>query len=212
MTKQTVKAPEVKSSVFNSEIDRQLVTHAANVAKADINRTEALVFYSRELGTNPTLDIWAAGQARFQAGWLTVQPAISGDSLTKVTGAFFNELVNGYGVTKPGRSGQPAAVKKAAQREKKTIELLGKYEGKTEAQLNEAIKADHVALGSDPSNKELTKALQEKQKVLNIITKDRKEAEADKIKAAKQTISKLMKDASLIRLDAAIKALKGSAK
>jgi hypothetical protein len=175
-------------------------------ARSEIEATEALEVFAREVGTEPTYDTWQAARVEFVNGYVMVKPQAKGDAADKAFQRFKDRLVDRFGITVPKATSE-GAVKKAAERKAKEEKLVAKYADVTPTLLRSQIEACYQTLAKNPDSKVAKAQAAELAKVLKIKTRDTEKAERDELKAIKDEIREAMKDATLAQLEAALEAL-----
>lgn len=175
-------------------------------ARSEIEATEALEVFAREVGTEPTYDTWQAARVEFVNGYVMVKPQAKGDAADKAFQRFKDRLVDRFGITVPKATSE-GAVKKAAERKAKEEKLVAKYADVTPTLLRSQIEACYQTLAKNPDSKVAKTQAAELGKVLKIKTRDTEKAERDELKAIKDEIREAMKDATLAQLEAALEAL-----
>ena len=175
-------------------------------ARSEIESTEALEVFAREVGTEPTYDTWQAARVEFVNGYVMVKPQAKGDAADKAFQRFKDRLVDRFGITVPKATSE-GAVKKAAERKAKEEKLVAKYADVTPTLLRSQIEACYQTLAKNPDSKVAKAQAAELGKVLKIKTRDTEKAERDELKAIKDEIREAMKDATLAQLEAALEAL-----
>jgi len=176
-------------------------------ARSEIEATEALEVFAREVGTEPTYDTWQAARVEFVNGYVMVKPQAKGDAADKAFQRFKDRLVDRFGITVPKATSE-GAVKKAAERKAKEEKLVAKYADVTPTLLRSQIEACYQTLAKNPDSKVAKAQAAELAKVLKIKTRDTEKAERDEIKAAKDAVREALKDCDdLSKLEAALEAL-----
>lgn len=207
MTQKTITtAIDANATVFTPEQAEELKQSAADVAKGDMFKEDGLESFFGILDKAPTFDMWVHAQKLFQAGYYITQPAIEVETLQKRTTRFFNELIQTYGVIRP-KSDDPAAEKKAAQREKAKADLLKKYKGKTPEDLR-AMKAEAHKTLAKGENAEAKKQVAEVEKVLKLQTETETKKEKADLKAIRDDIIARVRQAAMPKLTAVLALLK----
>jgi hypothetical protein len=211
MTKKpsAVVTSEIHGTAFTPEDEAAMLGAAAAVAESDSGEAGAIETYGRKLGVAPTLAMYAHAQSLFQSGYMQAQPAITPDALKKRTTRFFSAVLNAYKMDKP-KSDDPAAEKKAEQREAAKVALLAKFKGVEPKAIKEQIAQGYAKLAAGvPDTPEVKKAVKEAETALRLMTADQEEA-FKKQKAA--LVSSLMeavkKCTDLKKIGDALKALK----
>jgi hypothetical protein len=172
-------------------------------ARSEIEATEALEVFAREVGTEPTYDTWQAARVEFVNGYVMVKPQAKGDAADKAFQRFKDRLVDRFGITVPKATSE-GAVKKAAERKAKEEKLVAKYADVTPTLLRSQIEACYQTLAKNPDSKVAKAQAAELGKVLKIKTRDTEKAERDEIKAWKDSIREALKTCDdLDKLEAA---------
>ena len=214
MTKKpTAPTPTVTSQIvtdlFTPEQQASMVGAAAAVAESDTANDEAVETYARIIGTAPTLAMYAHAQSLFQSGYMQALPAITPDALKRRTTRFFSEVLTAHGITRP-KSDDPAAEKKAEQREKAKADLLAKFKGVEPKAIKEQIAQGYAKLAAGvPDTPEVKKAVKEAETALRLMTADATEAFKKQKAALVSSLNEAVKKCQdLHKLADAIKALK----
>jgi hypothetical protein len=177
-------------------------------ARSEIEATEALEVFARDVGTEPSYDTWQAARVEFINGYVMVKPQAKGDAADQAFKRFKDRLVDRFGVTVP-KAVSEGAVKKAAERKAKEEKLVAKYEAATPSLLRSQIEACYQTLSKNPDSKIAKAQAAELGKVLKIKTRDDAKAERDEIKAIKEELREALKLCDdVIKLEAALEALK----
>lgn len=199
----------VSTAVFTVEDEAAMIGAAAAVAESDASKDEAIETYGRKLGKAPTLAMYVHAQNLFQKGYIQAMPDMSTEALAKRTTRFFSEVLSTYGMTKP-KSEDPAAEKKAEQREAEKKKILAEFKDVKPEQIKEQIK-DHYAklAASVPDSSEVKKELKKAETALRLLTAEQTET----FKRQKAAIVSSLNDAikkcqDLKKLTDALKALK----
>lgn len=176
-------------------------------ARSEIEATEALEVFAREVGTEPSYEAWQAARVEFVNGYVMVKPQTKGDASDKAFQRFKDRLVDRFGITVPKATSE-AAIKKAAERKVKEDKLLVKYADVTPTLLRSQIEACYQTLAKNPDSKVAKAQAAELGKVLKIKTRDDAKAERDELKAAKDAVREALKDCDdLYKIEAALVAL-----
>jgi hypothetical protein len=199
----------IDTNVFSPEDEASLIGAAAAVAESDASKDEAIETYGRKLGKAPTLAMYVHAQNLFQKGYIQAMPDMSADALAKRTTRFSSDVLNTYGMTKP-KSDDPAAEKKAEQREAEKQKILAEFKGVKPAEIKEQIK-DHYAklAASVPDSKEVKKELKKAELALKLMTAEQTEAFKKQKAALVSSLNDAVKKCEdLKKIENAIKALK----
>jgi len=176
-------------------------------ARSEIDAVEAMEMFAREVGTEPSFELWKEARIGFVNGYVAIKPAAKGDAADQAFKRFKDRLVERFGITIP-KATSSAAIKKANEREAKQAELLAKYNDVTPTILRGQIEACYQTLAKNPDSKIAKAQATELSKVLRIKTKDDAKAERDEIKAIKDSIREAMKVCEdMDKLEAALEAL-----
>ena len=200
---------QIVTDLFTPEQQASMVGAAAAVAESDTAKEEAVETYARIIGKAPTLAMYAHAQNLFQSGYMQAQPAISPDALTRRTTRFFSEVLTAYGITRP-KSDDPAAEKKAEQREKAKADLLAKFKGVEPKAIKEQIAQGYAKLAAGvPDTPEVKKAVKEAETALRLMTADQDAAFKKQKAALVSSLTEAVKKCNdLKKIADAIKALK----
>ena len=176
-------------------------------ARSEIEATEALEVFARDVGTEPSYETWQAARVEFINGYVMVKPQAKGDASDKAFQRFKDRLVDRFGITVPKATSE-AAIKKAAERKAKEEKLVAKYSDVTPTLLRSQIEACYQTLAKNPDSKVAKAQAAELGKVLKIKSRETDKAERDEIKAAKDAIRDALKLCDdVIKLEAALEAL-----
>lgn len=176
-------------------------------ARSEIEATEALELFARDVGTEPSYETWQAARVEFLNGYVMVKPQTKGDAADKAFQRFKDRLIDRFGITIPKATSE-AAIKKAAERKAKEDKLVAKYADATPTLLRSQIEACYQTLAKNPDSKVAKTQAAELGKVLKIKTRESDKAERDEIKAAKDAIREALKLCDdVTKLDAALQAL-----
>ena len=200
---------EISTDVFAPEAQAAMIGAAAAVAESDNAEAEAEETYARIMGNAPTLAMYVMAQKLFQTGYMQTVPAVSPDALSKRTSRFFSDVLRNFGMTKP-KSEDPAAQKKAEQREKQRADILAAYKGKAPKQIKEEIAQAYAKLAAGvPDSAEVKKELKKAETALREMTAAETEAFKKQKAALVSSITEAVKKcADLAKLTKALEALK----
>lgn len=123
--------------------------------------------YASMLGTDPTFDQWEAGRLQWVSGYVEANPANTGNAADKAWNRFAGLLDEFFGLVKP-KAVSAAATKKAAEREKKTAEILAKHGDLTPTMIRAQMEAAYQTLAKNPTSKEAKKQVKELEQVLKV--------------------------------------------
>jgi hypothetical protein len=176
-------------------------------ARSEIEATEALEVFAREVGTEPSYETWQAARVEFINGYVMVKPQAKGDAADQAFKRFKDRLVDRFGITVPKATNE-AAVKKANERKAKEDKLLSKYADATPTLLRSQIEACYQTLAKNPDSKVAKAQATELAKVLKVKTRDSDKAERDEIKELRnETIAEIKACTSIECLERVIEVL-----
>ena len=176
-------------------------------ARSEIEATEALEVFAREVGTEPSYEAWQAARVAFINGYVMVKPQAKGDAADQAFKRFKDRLVDRFGITVPKATNE-AAVKKANERKAKEDKLVAKYADVTPTLLRSQIEACYQTLAKNPDSKVAKAQATELAKVLKVKTRDSDKAEREEVKSIKDELREALKLCDdIIKLEAALEAL-----
>ena len=168
-------------------------------AKLKVSNVENLNAYASTLGKNPSYATYEACRIQWVSGYVSENPNNTGEAADKAFHTFAKQLKELFGLDKPS-SGNPAAKKKAEQREKKTNELLAAYQDKTVSELSKQLETTYETLAKQPSNKEAEKKAAELKKVIKTKKADSNKQQAAVLKELKADAMASIKDCDNVEL------------
>ena len=143
--------------------------------------------YAGMLGTDPTFDQWEAGRLQWVSGYVEANPQNTGNAADKAWERFSGLLNEFFGLVKP-KSGSAAAAKKAAEREKKTAEILAKHGDLTPTMIRAQMEAAYQTLAKNPSSKESKKQVKELEQVLKVKQSAENKEHGEELKALRGAV------------------------
>lgn len=192
---QTVVANQIADETLLTAAQQdQAFNCGKRASNLQIGILENLSTFARMLGTDPTYAVFEQARIQWTAGYLSDRPTIEPSSADTAFTRFSAQLKENFGMefTKP-KSDNPVAVAKAAQREKKTAELLAKYENASVGELTKQIEQGYQSLAKQPSNKEIKKQVAELEKVINTKRKADNKEQSEVIKTLRSQANELIK-------------------
>jgi hypothetical protein len=156
-------------------------------ARNQLANIENAQSYAAMLGTDPTFDQWEAARLQWVTGYVEANPQNTGNAADKAWERFSAMLNELFGMVKP-KSGGAAAVKKAAEREKKTAEILAKHGDLTPTMIRAQMEAAYQTLAKNPTSKEAKKQVKELEQVLKVKQSAENKEHGEELKALRGAV------------------------
>jgi hypothetical protein len=156
-------------------------------AKSEIEAKEALEIFARAVGTAPTYETWITERTNWVNGYIEVKPNAKGEAADKAFSRFKDRLTDSYGITAP-KSTNAAAEKKAAEREKKTAEIMAKHEKQTPTMLRAQLEAAYATLAKNPESKAANSVVKELRQVLKVKQSAENKAQGEELKTLRGAV------------------------
>ena len=156
-------------------------------AKSEIEAKEALEIFARAVGTAPTYETWITERTNWVNGYIEVKPNAKGEAADKAFSRFKDRLTDSYGISAP-KSTNAAAEKKAAEREKKTAEIMAKHEKQTPTMLRAQLEAAYATLAKNPESKAANSVVKELRQVLKVKQSAENKAQGEELKTLRGAV------------------------
>jgi hypothetical protein len=180
-------------------------------AKSEIEAKEALEIFARAVGTAPTYETWITERTNWVNGYIEVKPNAKGEAADKAFSRFKDRLTDSYGISAP-KSTNAAAEKKAAEREKKTAEIMAKHEKQTPNMLRAQLEAAYATLAKNPESKAANSVVKELRQVLKVKQSAENKAQGEELATARKHVKELVsKCTDISLLDQLVDLLEGNA-
>ena len=112
----------MEKTIVAQAVENQAAKSGALFAKSEIDASQAMEIYARELGTEPSYTAWIANRTDWVNGYVTEKPQAKGNSADQAFTRFARRLNESFGIVAP-KAQTEASVKKATERAKKAEEL-----------------------------------------------------------------------------------------
>ena len=180
--------------------DVELVTDAGmSFAKSEVMAGQAIANIARELGQNPSFDLW---EGIFTVWTKAYQSSVgcNDDAVKMARSRFYARLKATYGVSKPKATTAKAVETDAKRQEANSAAEDWAAQNGQDIETMRTLAADMYAAGDKVGFKIAELAIK-------TVEKEAKALSVDAVKDLKDELRKLMKDASAAKLQAAIDAM-----
>ena len=178
-------------------------------AQSELEADEAFEVFARAVGEAPVYAVYEQARIEWVSSYVSIKPHTKGNTADKAFGRFVGRLREKYplDIAKPV-SENPAARKKAAEREAKQAEILKAHEAIDTSELHSRLAKAFTTLASNPDSKIAEAAV----KNLKAVIRERTKGESAALKAdltAKRTVIRGLLSGcdDIERLDAVIEIL-----
>jgi hypothetical protein len=178
-------------------------------ARSELEADEAFEVFARAVGESPTFPVYEQARVEWVSSYATTKPHTKGNTADKAFGRFVGRLREKYplDIQKPV-SDNPAAIKKAAEREAKHAEILKTHADISTGELRSRLTQAFTTLASNPDSKVASAAVKNLKAVIRERTKDESAALKTDLTAKRTEIRGLLSGCDDIeRLDAVIEIL-----
>lgn len=191
----------MEKTIVAQAVENQASKSGALFAKSEIDASQALEIYARELGTEPNYTNWIANRTDWVNGYTTEKPQAKGNSADQAFTRFAKRLNESFGIVAP-KAQTEVSIKKANERAKKAEELAKKYESIPTPQITENLRQAYELQAKNPTKKLAT--LKELENILKARTKAEESETKDELKTARNRLFQLAKACTdVARIEAA---------
>lgn len=180
----------MEKTLVAQAVNSQASKSGALFAKSEIDASQAMEIYARELGTEPSYTDWIANRTDWVNGYVTEKPQAKGNSADQAFTRFTRRLNESFGITAP-KAQTEVSIKKANERAKKAEELAKKYESIPTPQITENLKQAYELQAKNPTKKLAT--LKELENILKARTKLEEQEGREELKTARTRLFELAK-------------------
>lgn len=180
----------MEKTIVAQAVENQAAKSGALFAKSEIDASQAMEIYARELGTEPSYTAWITNRTDWVNGYTTEKPQAKGNSADQAFTRFARRLNESFGIVAP-KAQTEASIKKATERAKKAEELAQKYELIPTHQITENLKQAYELQAKNPTKKLAT--LKELENILKARTKAEESGIKEELKTARARLIELAK-------------------
>lgn len=191
----------MEKTIVAQAVENQAAKSGALFAKSELDASQAMEIYARELGTEPSYTAWITNRTDWVNGYTTEKPQAKGNSADQAFTRFARRLNESFGIVAP-KAQTDASIKKATERAKKAEELAQKYELIPTHQITENLKQAYELQAKNPTKKMAT--LKELENILKARTKAEESGIKEELKTARNRLFQLAKACTdVTRIEAA---------
>lgn len=180
----------MEKTIVAQAVENQAAKSGALFAKSELDASQAMEIYARELGTEPSYTAWITNRTDWVNGYTTEKPQAKGNSADQAFTRFARRLNESFGIVAP-KAQTEASIKKATERAKKAEELAQKYELIPTHQITENLKQAYELQAKNPTKKLAT--LKELENILKARTKAEESGIKEELKTARARLFELAK-------------------
>ena len=180
----------MEKTIVAQAVENQAAKSGALFAKSELDASQAMEIYARELGTEPSYTAWITNRTDWVNGYTTEKPQAKGNSADQAFTRFARRLNESFGIVAP-KAQTEASIKKATERAKKAEELAQKYELIPTHQITENLKQAYELQAKNPTKKMAT--LKELENILKARTKAEESGIKEELKTARARLIELAK-------------------
>ena len=191
----------MEKTIVAQAVENQAAKSGALFAKSELDASQAMEIYARELGTEPSYTAWIANRTDWVNGYTTEKPQAKGNSADQAFTRFARRLNESFGIVAP-KAQTEVSIKKANERAKKADELAKKYECIPTPQITENLRQAYELQAKNPTKKLAT--LKELENILKARTKAEELEGKEELKTARARLIELAKACTdVARIEAA---------
>jgi len=180
----------MEKTIVAQAVNSQAAKSGALFAKSELDASQAMEIFARELGTEPNYTNWIANRTDWVNGYVTEKPQAKGNSADQAFTRFARRLNESFGIVAP-KAQTEVSIKKANERAKKAEELAKKYECIPTHQITENLKQAYELQAKNPTKKLAT--LKELENILKARTKAEESGIKEELKTARARLIELAK-------------------
>jgi hypothetical protein len=180
----------MEKTIVAQAVENQAAKSGALFAKSELDASQAMEIFARELGTEPNYTNWITNRTDWVNGYVTEKPQAKGNSADQAFTRFARRLNESFGIVAP-KAQTEASIKKATERAKKAEELAQKYELIPTHQITENLKQAYELQAKNPTKKMAT--LKELENILKARTKAEESGIKEELKTARNRLFQLAK-------------------
>ena len=180
----------MEKTIVAQAVENQAAKSGALFAKSELDASQAMEIYARELGTEPSYTAWITNRTDWVNGYTTEKPQAKGNSADQAFTRFARRLNESFGIVAP-KAQTEVSIKKANERAKKAEELAKKYECIPTPQITENLKQAYELQAKNPTKKLAT--LKELENILKARTKAEELEGKEELKTARARLIELAK-------------------
>jgi hypothetical protein len=180
----------MEKTIVAQAVENQAAKSGALFAKSELDASQAMEIFARELGTEPSYTAWITNRTDWVNGYVTEKPQAKGNSADQAFTRFARRLNESFGIVAP-KAQTEASIKKSNERAKKAEELAKKYECIPTHQLTENLRQAYELQAKNPTKKMAT--LKELETILKARTKLEEADTKDELKTARNRLFQLAK-------------------
>lgn len=190
-------------TIVSNPIENQATEAGKLFGISELDAARSFELYAKAIGEKPDYATWIAKRTDWVTGYVEAKPNMKGNSADQAFIRYIKRLKDVFpSILEPTASTNPAAIKKAAERQAKAEKLAEKYSNHSTAELTESLKKAYELQAKNPTKKLAT--LKELEQVVKARTKEQDTETRDALKAARSKLFELARACSDIeRIEAA---------
>lgn len=174
-----------------SQIENQANEAGKLFGISETDAARSFEMFGRAIGETPDYATWIASRTDWVNGYVEAKPNAKGNSADQAFTRYIKRLREVFPSIVVPTSNEPAALKKAAERQAKAEKLAAKYANHGTESLTESLRQAYELQAKNPTKK--LAMLRELEQVVKARTKVQEAEQREELKAARARLSELAK-------------------
>ena len=179
------------TNIVANQIEDQANEAGKLFGVSELDAARSFELFAASISEKPDYASWITSRTSWVNGYTEARPNTKGNSADQAFKRFADRLLKQFPSIVVPASNEPAAIKKAAERQAKAEKLATKYADHTTEALTEQLRQAYELQAKNPTRKLAT--LKELEQVVKARTKEQDTEHREELKAARSRLAELAK-------------------